>query len=72
MFYASKTNYMMLGTFHTTNKYTYENVDSCSDDVNSLRDIGIDNGEHTVTQKINVTLDDVSLERVNSTKFLVS
>ena len=31
----------------------------------------INTGEHTtITQKINVILDDVSLERVNSTKFL--
>ena len=65
---ASKTNYMMLGTSHTTNKYTYGNVDS-SDDCRT--DIGINTGEHTtITQKINVILDDVSLERVNSTKFL--
>ena len=68
---ASKTNYMMLGTSHSTNKYTYESVDSSSDDVNSLADIGINNGEYSVTpEKINVILDNVSLERVNSTKFL--
>ena len=28
---AGKTNYMMLGTSHTTNKYTYGNVDSSDD-----------------------------------------
>ena len=66
---ASKTNYMMLGTSHTTNKYTYGNVDSSDD---GRTDIGINTGEHTTnTQKINVILDEVSLERVNSTKFLV-
>ena len=36
---------MMLGTSHTTNKCTYESVDSSTDDVNSLTDIGINNGE---------------------------
>ena len=65
-----KTSYMMLGTSHTTNKYTYESVRSSSDDVNSHTDIGINNGEHSVTQKLNVILGDMSLERVNSTKFL--
>ena len=48
---ASKTNYMMLGTSHTTNKYAYESVDSSNDDVNSLTDIGINNGEYSVMQK---------------------
>ena len=41
---ASKTNYMMLGTSHTTNKYTYGNVDSSDD---SRTDTGINTGEHT-------------------------
>ena len=64
----SKTNYMMLGTSHTTNKYTYGNVDYSDD---GRTDIGINTGEHTtITQKINVILDYVSLERVNCTKFL--
>ena len=61
---------MMLGTSYTTNKCKNGNVDSSSDDVNSLTDIGTNNGEHTITQQINVMLDDVSLERVNSTKFV--
>ena len=65
---ASKTNYMMLGTSNTTNKYTYGNVESSDD---GRTDIDINTGEHTtITQKINVIFDDVSLERVNSTKFL--
>ena len=65
---ASETNYMMLGTSHTTNKCNYGNVDSSDD---GRTDIGINTDEHTtITQKINVILDDVSLERVNSTKFL--
>ena len=42
---ASKTNYMMLGTSHTTNKYTYGNVDS------SRTDIGINTGEHTTNTR---------------------
>ena len=61
---------MVLGISHTTNKYTYGTADSSSVHVNSLTDIGINNGELSVTQKINVILDDVSLERGNSTKFL--
>ena len=64
---ASKTNYIMFGTSHTTNEYTYGNVDSTDD---GPTDIGINTDEHTITQKINVILDDMSLERVNSTKFL--
>ena len=48
---ASKTNSMMLGTSHTTNKYTNAGVDSSSDDVNSPTDIGINDNEHTITQK---------------------
>ena len=62
----------MLDTSHTTNKFTYDSVDSCSDDVNSLTDIGINNGEQSVKQNKNIILDDMSLERVNSTKFHVS
>ena len=51
-------------------RVVYESVDSSSDDVNILTDIGINNGWHSVTQNLNVILEDVSLERVNSTKFL--
>ena len=60
----------MLGTSYNTNKYAYESVDSSNDNVNYLKDISIKNGEHSVTQKMNVILDDVSLERVHSMKFL--
>ena len=42
---------MMLGTSHTTTKYTNASVDYSSDDVNSLTDIGINNGEDTIRQK---------------------
>ena len=56
---ASRAKYMTQGTFHSTNKYTYESVDD-----DSLTDSGFTNGE------INVILDDVSLERVNFMKFL--
>ena len=58
---ASKTNYMILGTTHTTNKYTYGNVDSSDDGRKDIgintgddgrTDIGINTGEHTtITQK---------------------
>ena len=51
-----------------TNKYTCGNVDSSDD---GRADIGINTVEHTtITQKINVILYNLSLERVNSTKFL--
>ena len=40
---------MMLGTSYITNKYTNVSGDSSSDDVNGLKDIGIDSGEHTIT-----------------------
>ena len=40
---------MMLGTSHTTNKYTYVNVDSSDD---GRTDIGINTSEHsTITKK---------------------
>ena len=42
---------------------------SSSDDVNNLIDIVINNGQHRVTQKIMLYIDDVSLERVSSAKF---
>ena len=56
--------------FSYYHKYTNASVDSSSDDVYSLTDIGINNGEQTITQKIYVHYVDLSLERVNSTKFL--
>ena len=42
---------MMLGTSQSTNKYTYEIVNSFGDDINSLTETGIDNGEDSLTQK---------------------
>ena len=42
---------MMLSTSQSTNKYKYENVDSSGNDINSLTDTSIDNGEDSVTQK---------------------
>ena len=61
----------MLGTFHTTNKYTYGNVDSSddgrTDTIQILASILVNT--LLLRKKINVVLDDVSLERVNSTKF---
>ena len=60
---------MMLGTSHTTNKYTCGNVDSSDD---GRTDIGINTGEHaTISQKINVILDDVLWKEWILRSFLV-
>ena len=67
---ASKTNYMMLGTSHITNKYIDVNEHCDDDDIDSTTDIAFHIKERITKQKINVILDNVSLERVNSTKFL--
>ena len=57
----------MSGTSHSTNQYTYESLNG-----GSHISIGINNGEPSLTHKMNIILDDVSLERVNSLNFLVS
>ena len=69
---ASKTNYIILGTSHITNKYIDVNEYGHDDDININCTISIafQNKEKVAKQKINVILDDVSLERVNFTKFL--
>ena len=69
---ASKTNYMMLGTSHITNKYIDASVNCSNDDIHSFTDIAINNinDDRPNKQQINVILNDVSLERVSSTKFL--
>ena len=61
---ASKTNYMMLGTSHMTNKYIDVNKYCDANDTDNATN------ERSSKQKINVILDSVSLERVESTKFL--
>ena len=63
---ASKTNYMILGTSHITNKYIDISEYCHDDDIN----IAFHNKEKVTKQKINVILDDVSLERITFTKFL--
>ena len=65
---ASKTNYMIMGTSHITNKYI--DVNSCIQNVNvniSTDNSDIDNNFDK--HKVNVILDNVSLDRVTSTKF---
>ena len=61
---ASKTNYMMLGTSHMTNKYIDVKKYCDANDTDNATN------ERSSKQKINVILDSVSLERVESTKFL--
>ena len=64
---ASKTNYMVLGTHHTTRKYI---------DINQVSDTIIDSQSDDPSTssvekiKLNIVLDGVSLNRVSSTKFL--
>ena len=67
---ASKINYMMLGTSHITNKYIDVNKHCHYDNTNSTINTAFHNKETVAKQNINVILDDVSLERVNFTKFL--
>ena len=61
---ASKTNYMMLGTSHMTYKYIDVNKYCDANDTDNATN------ERSSKQKINVIWDSVSLERVESTKFL--
>ena len=61
---ASKTNYMMLGTSHMTNKYIDVNKYCDANDTDNATN------ERSCKQKTNVNLDSLSLERVESTKFL--
>ena len=60
----------MLGTSHIINKYIDVNEHCDDDDIDSTTDIAFHIKERITKQKINVILDNVSLERVNSTKFL--
>ena len=71
---ASKTNYMIMGTTHITNKYV--DVRSCIHEesrVYSSADVPINDKDKNMLldkQKISIILDNVSLNRVSSTKFL--
>ena len=67
---ASKTNYMTGYTSHITNKYIDVNEYCHDDDINSTINISFHNEEKVAKQKINVILDDLSLERVSLTKFV--
>ena len=61
---------MVLGISHITNKYI--DVNKCCDDgdTNGITNIAFQSKERTTKHKLEVVLDNVSLERVNSTKFL--
>ncbi len=59
---ASKTNYMILGTPHLTNKY-YDSSNDPSDGTSDMQN-------KSVGKRIQVILNDVSLQRVGYTKFL--
>ena len=61
---ASKTNYMVLGTQNNTSKFGQLNHNDKSENLQSNSSSNADNVQ------LNIILDDVSLDRVNSTKFL--
>ncbi len=67
---ASKTNYMIMGTSHITNKYVNVSSSIQKESTNTsdvpINDLVNDLDKNTV----NVILDNVSLDRVTSTKFL--
>ena len=60
----------MLGISHITNKYSDINKDCDDDDIDNTTDIPFQINERSTKQKLNVILDNVSLERFNSTKYL--
>ena len=62
---ASKTNYMVLGTHNSTAKFI-----DCNKVNNTTNVSQSNNYSHTEKVKIDIVLDNVSLDRVNSTKFL--
>ena len=62
---ASKTNYMVLGTHHSTRKFI-----DINQDINILTDSESSGSRDVEKVKLKVKLDDVSLNRVSSTKFL--
>ena len=67
---ATKTNYMILGTSNSTKKYVAESEILNENCIHSLPDRDSICQDCNKKQKLNVILDNVSLERVNSTKFL--
>ena len=60
----------MLGTSHKTNKYINVNEYCDYDDMDNTTNIAFHIIEQSMKQKLNIILDNVSLGRVNSTKFL--
>ena len=62
----------MLDTSYITNKYidVSEYCDDDDDDTDNTTNIAFHINELNTKQKLNVILDNVSLERVNSTNFL--
>ena len=62
---ASKTNYMVLGTHHSTRKFI-----DINQDIDILTDSESSGSRDVEKVKLNVKLDGVSLNRVSSTKFL--
>ena len=63
---ASKTNYMVLGTHHSTKKFI-----DINQDIDILTDSESFGSTDVEKVKLNVKLDGVSLNRVSSTKFWV-
>ena len=60
----------MLGISHITNKYSDINKDCDDDDIDTTTDIPFQINERSTKQKLDLILDNVSLQRFNSTKFL--
>ena len=62
---ASKTNYMVLGTHHSTRKFI-----DINQDIDILNDSESTNSRDVEKRELNIKLHGVSLNRVSSTKFL--
>ena len=62
---ASKTNYMVLGTYHSTRKFT-----DINQDIDILTNSESSGSREVEKVKLNVKRDSVSLNRVSSTKIL--
>ena len=62
---ASKNNYMVLRTHHSTRKFIHINQD-----INILNDSESTSFRHVEKVKLNIIFDGVFLNRVRSTKFL--
>ena len=59
----AKTNYMVLGTHHSTKKFI-----DINQDIDILNDSELTNSRDVEKVKLNIKLDGVSLNRVSSTK----